>query len=52
MADLANLSERDRATVLAMQDALRLMPEHYRKHQAAGNIWIEGYIAGAVGPAE
>lgn len=51
-ADLNSLSDHDRATVLAMQEAMKAVPERYQANRAAASIWIEGYIAGAVGPAE
>jgi len=48
MTEFAALSQRDRATVTAMQDAMRAVPEPYRSNHAASNIWIEGYMAGAL----
>lgn len=49
MFDRTKITEPDRQTAEAFREALASMPPEYRAVKGAAEIWIDGFMAGAVG---
>jgi hypothetical protein len=48
MTRIEDLSDHDRRTVEAMRAALAAIPDEFRDHPAAADIWVDGFVTGAV----